>query len=208
MGGGQLTQSERELSAGVVDPLLIRRARAKLQPVTGGRDPDCVHALQDIELDLHAGGAFTDDDAPVLNRSIRNALFEAWTADNSLSAADAPVGPQLRAWYEDQDHPELGDPTGTEFGNVLASVCRRAVLDVMHTRGADTAEAEELADVATRGVCESYNSWLDVVGTDNPSPEALFAFSFNLASIPDYWEPAELSTEFQELLEAEVDPGA
>lgn len=151
---------------------------------------------------LHAEGAFDDDDAPRLNRGMRNALYEAWVAlregvDEQRSNA---------AWFQEYcweqlEHLDEHEASDDTMRDVLAGACMHAASQFMLDSGADAAEADEFASAATQHMLEYYELMDRVMhasatGTDHGE------FAMAVGMLPDYWEPAELSPDFQAQLDA------
>jgi hypothetical protein len=129
--------------------------------------------------DLHAAGAFDDGQAPMLNRLVRQELFQACT---SAQIGGAP--------HEDYLF-ELAEGGCEEAGDDFRLLClsgaaSRAVWAFVEAEGLSEDTGEALADAAQVAICnqEEERALLTPLG-------APFLFSYISA-----WEPPELSDDY------------
>jgi hypothetical protein len=146
--------------------------------------------------DLHAAGAFSDKQAPALNRRIRGSIYELLLATRR------------------RDHLHDCDP----FDKYIASLARnhrggrtvaalqgtvtRAVDDFASAEAIDTATAAKLRKAAIKGAVEAYKTVVRLSrGRSKDEEHDRFAVEFWLRSIPSYWEEPTVSPAFQKLLD-------
>jgi hypothetical protein len=146
--------------------------------------------------DLHAAGAFSDRQAPSLNRRIRGRIYELLVATrrNDLSRDDDP----LTKYVDDLAQGHRG-------GRVVAALqgaVARAVDDFAAAEAIDTATATKLRQAAIKGAVEAYKTVNRVsFGKSKDEERDRFAVEFWLRSVPSYWEEPVVSPEFQKLLD-------
>jgi hypothetical protein len=145
--------------------------------------------------DLHANGAFSDRQAPALNRRIRGHIYELLIATHrrDYSRDDDPFG----KYIDDLAQSHRG-------GQVIAALqgaVGRAVDDFAAAEAIDSATATKLRKAAIKGAVEAYRTVNSVsLGRSKNEERDRFAVDWWLRSIPDYWEEPEVSPEFQRLL--------
>jgi hypothetical protein len=151
---------------------------------------------------LRAEGAFDDADAPRLNRGMRNALYEAWVALREGVDEQRANTEWFQGYcWEQLEHLDELEASDDSMRDVLAGACMRAASQFMLDSGAEAQVAEQFAAAATEHMLEYYELMNRVMhasaaGTDHGQ------FAMAVGMLPDYWEPAELSSEFQAQLDA------
>jgi hypothetical protein len=132
--------------------------------------------------DLHANGAFSDRQAPALNRLLRGRVYEFLVA-TSRSEADGQSGAPSAA--------------------ALRGAVGRAVDEFAVVEGIDEGTALKLRRAAIRGAVEAFQRTRRVaLGRSRDVERDQMAVQWWLQSIPDYWEDPLVSVEFQALLDA------
>jgi hypothetical protein len=151
--------------------------------------------------DLHAAGAFTDSEAPALNRAMRSALYEAWlVAGESVNERRSDTDLfQERCWelMHEFDESDVADCT---IEHVLSAACHRTAREFVQAKGTSDDEAYDFA-TAAMGEMRSYYRLGDRVVVGEASDDDVRLFDLAVGLIADYWEPAELSAEFAQLLD-------
>jgi hypothetical protein len=147
--------------------------------------------------DLHVAGAFSDRQAPSLNRRIRGRIYELLVATRrrDLSRDTEP----LTMYVDDlaQGH------KGGHAVAALQGAVGRAVDDFAAAEAIDTATATKLRKAAIKGAVEGYKTVTRLSLSRSKDEERdHFAVEFWLRSIPSYWEEPVVSPEFQKLLDA------
>jgi hypothetical protein len=130
--------------------------------------------------DLHTVGAFDDQQAPALNRLVRQEMLQACTSAQVGGAAHVDYLIELA----EDDREEVGD----DFRLLcLTGAAARAVWAFVDAEGLDEETGETLAEAAQVAVCnqEEQQAMLTPIG-------AQFLFSYISA-----WEPPELSAGYR-----------
>ncbi|MDX6670917.1 MAG: hypothetical protein QOI91_1280 [Solirubrobacteraceae bacterium] len=141
--------------------------------------------------DLHASGAFEDEDAPLLNGALRRHLYGALVALTYSTNTRHPH----RRWFEDflldvagaapeGDGPEQALPP-------LRGACVLAVQEFAEAIRLGHTARVALARSAVNGMEDHYRVMAGTSGV-GADPSAL---GFVIAAIPGYWERPELSLE-------------
>jgi hypothetical protein len=164
------------------------------KPGDAGTDFDAViakmialAARNDVE-DLHAEGAFSDRQAPALNRLLRGRIYELLLAMRRgvPSRNDDPLSNYINA---------LAD--GNKGGRAVAALqgaVGRAIEDFAAAEGIDPATTERLRNEAIKGAVEAHKTATRLsLGRSKDEEKDSFAVAFWLQSIPDYWEEPEVS---------------
>jgi hypothetical protein len=153
-------------------------------------------AARNAVEDLHAGGAFSDQQAPALNWRIRGRVYELLIATHrrDYSRDDDPFG----RYVDDLAR-------GHKGGQVTAALhgaVGQAVDDFAAAEAIDPATAATLQRAAIKGAVEAYKTVNRLsLGRSKNEARDHFAVEWWLRSIPSYWEEPEVSPEFQELLD-------
>jgi hypothetical protein len=140
--------------------------------------------------DLHASGAFSDRQAPSLNRCLRGRVYEVLIALRRHNP-DRPDDP-YRGYLKGLAASSSTDPTRAAIVGAVA----RAVEEFAVSDGVASAVALELTEAATGGALEV----VDDLWRLNDE-EAQLDLQYLLRSIPMYWEHPQISPEFRALLE-------
>jgi hypothetical protein len=146
--------------------------------------------------DLHAAGAFSDQQAPVLNRRIRGRVYELLLATHrrDYRRDDDP----LDKYITDLAHGHRGGQTVAALQGAVA----RAVDDFAAAEAIDTTTATKLRKAAIKGAVEAYKTATRLsLGRSKDEERDRFAVDFWLRSVPSYWEEPEVSPEFQTMLD-------
>jgi hypothetical protein len=147
--------------------------------------------------DLHASGAFSDQQAPSLNRLLRGRIYELLVATHR----DHP-GRDDDPFMKYVDHLVLGYTGGHTIAALQGAVAR-AVDDYAKTEAIDRATATKLRKAAIKGAMEAYKTVNRLSrGRSKDEERDRLAVEFWLRTIPSYWEKPEVSPEFQELLDS------
>jgi hypothetical protein len=141
--------------------------------------------------DLHAGGAFDDGQAPLLNRLMRRYIYEALLALRYLDP-ERPDDPFFAYLSELVDDWATDDP----YEAVMPGAVSRAIWEFAECAGIDEAAAEELEEAAITG-CLGHVHLL----ARADEPDARAQLSMALAMVPSYWEDPDVSDDFRGLLQ-------
>lgn len=152
--------------------------------------------------DLHAGGAFSDQQAPSLNRRIRGRIYELLIArrQGDPSRDDDP----LTQYVDDfaQGH------SGGRAVAALQGAVAHAVDAFAADEAIDAATATKLRKAAVKGAVEAHNTVTRLsLGRSKDEEHDRFAVEFWLGSIPSYWEEPAVSPAFQKMLDRYEPPG-
>jgi hypothetical protein len=146
--------------------------------------------------DLHANGAFSDRQAPALNRRIRGRIYELLIANRLRDASrnDDPFSQYI-------DHLAEGHKGG-HIVAALQGAISRAVDDFATADAIERDTAAKLCTAATKAAVEAWKT-INRLSLHRSKDEKKdqFAVGWWLSSIPDYWEEPEVSSEFQKLLD-------
>jgi hypothetical protein len=144
--------------------------------------------------DLHANGAFSDAQAPALNRRMRSAVYELLVAMRALgtTADDAPLVEFLATRMEEWDD----DPLVATLPGALGE----AVHDFAAEADIAPSVADKLEAAAVAGAHEAAELYANA-----GDPEKLQGVGFLVPSIPEYWEPPDVGPEQKALLDRAAD---
>lgn len=145
--------------------------------------------------DLHAAGAFSDQQAPALNRRLRGRIYELLLATRHRDSTRAHD--PFTAYVDD-----LADGhAGSHISAALQGAVARAVDEfaAAETIGPDI--ARQLREAAIKGALVAHKT-IGRVSRGKPKEHDEQAVQFWLISIPDYWEEPDLSPEFEEMLDS------
>jgi hypothetical protein len=140
--------------------------------------------------DLHVAGAFSDRQAPALNRRLRGRIYEVLIALRRLDP-DQPDDP-YRRYLEDLGADSALEPTEAAIAGAVA----RAVKDYAASERADAATTAALTETGIGGALNHLDALWQIEDTNMQR-----ALAFFLSAIPLYWEHPQVSSEFQALLE-------
>lgn len=146
--------------------------------------------------DLHVAGAFSDRQAPSLNRRIRGRIYELLIA--TRRGHSIPGNSPFTKYVDDlAEHHNGGRGVAALQGAVA-----RAVDDFAAAEALDAVTATKLRTAAIKGAVEAYKTVNRLnLGRSKNEERDRFAVEFWLRSIPLYWENPEVSPEFQTLLD-------
>lgn len=147
--------------------------------------------------DLHAAGAFSDQQAPALNRRIRGRVYELLVATHRRDYRwdDDPLGEYIADLAQGY--------RGGETVAALQGAVARAVDDFAAAEAIDATTATKLRKAAIKGAVEAYKTVTRLsLGRSKDEERDRFAVDWWLRSVPDYWEAPEVSPEFQKLLDS------
>lgn len=153
-----------------------------------------VAARNSVE-DLHVDGAFSDRQAPSLNRRIRGRIYELLIArrHGNPSRDNDP----LTQYVDDLAQGHSGGRTIAALQGAVA----RAVGDFAAAEAIDAATATKLRKAAVKGAVEAHNTVTRLsLGRSKDEEHDRFAVEFWLRSVPSYWEEPVVSREFQQML--------
>jgi hypothetical protein len=144
--------------------------------------------------DLHAAGAFSDQQAPSLNRRLRGRVYELLIATRHRDSSQRHD--PFTAYVDDLAH----GYTGSHITAALQGAIARAVDEFAAAEAIDPDTARQLREAAIKGALVAHKT-VGRVSRGRPKDEHdQQAVQFWLMSIPDYWEEPVLSPEFQEML--------
>jgi len=140
--------------------------------------------------DLHVAGAFSDRQAPALNRRLRDRIYEVLIGLRRLDP-DRPDDP-YRRYLEDLGAGSDLEPTEAAIAGAVA----RAVKDYAAAERADASTAAALTETGIDGALNYLDGLMHI-----EDAQVQRGLAFFLSAVPLYWEPPEVSPEFQALLE-------
>jgi hypothetical protein len=140
--------------------------------------------------DLHAAGAFTDEQAPALNRRLRGHAYEVLIALRRMDSCrnDDPFAAFLIDLIDDRGE----DPLCAAVGSAITN----AVSEFADAEGIDVATTARLAHAAVDGALEVIDLYHRL---DQPAVRR--ALAFLIISIHSYWEQRHVSPSFRAMLE-------
>lgn len=149
-------------------------------------------AARNAVEDLHADGAFSDEQAPALNRQLRNRAYEVLLAAQLL----AETG------YDDQLVGFLADRAALDgsVGEITAPIAamrgaiREAVRDFASSEYLAKPAAQALETAAVEGATDAFKALRSL-----DSRESAKEISYLARRIPVYWELPKITPERQEL---------
>ena len=151
--------------------------------------------------DLHVSGAFSDRQAPALNRGIRGRIYELLIATHhrDYSRDDDPFGEYIDELA--QGH------RGGQVTAALHGAVGQAVDDFAAAETIDPTTAAKLRKAAIKAAVEAHKTVTRVsLDRSKNKDQDRFAVEWWLRCIPSYWEEPEVSPEFQKLLDAATTP--
>jgi hypothetical protein len=153
-------------------------------------------AARDGVEDLHAAGAFTDQQAPSLNRRVRGRIYEALIA---TGRRDSRLPSDPFTAYVDNFADRYKGSHGTA---AIKGAVAQAVDDFAAAEAIDSTIARQLREAAIKGAMEAYTivRRLDMGRTQNEQDDQA-AVSYWINRIPKYWEEPEVGPELQRLLD-------
>jgi hypothetical protein len=142
--------------------------------------------------DLHVGGAFSDKQAPALNRRLRNRAYEVLLAVQ----ANAETGYDDRLVAFLADRAELDSETGPGIEPIAAmrGAIRAAVRDFAQTEHMPTATAEALETAAVDGATSAFKALQSLDELQSAREISYLAWL-----VPSYWELPEVAPELREM---------
>jgi hypothetical protein len=146
--------------------------------------------------DLHAAGAFSDQQAPALNRRIRGRVYELLLATHrrDYRRDDDP----LDNYINDLARGYRGGQTVAALQGAVA----RAVDDFAAAEAIDPTTTTKLRKAAIKGAVEAYKTVTRLsLGRSKDEEHDRLAVEFWLRSVPSYWEEPEVSPEFRAMLD-------
>ena len=148
---------------------------------------------------LHAEGAFSDRQAPALNRRLRGRIYEFLIALERCDP-DSDDEPFIRYLRE-----LAGNDYIVPAFAALRALVGRAVDDFAVAEGIDKKVAAALKREAAAGAGLGFKTWLEL---RHGQAETQRAIAYWGGMVPDYWEDPVVRPEFSVLLVGEEDPGA
>ena len=146
--------------------------------------------------DLHAAGAFSDQQAPSLNRRLRDRVYELLIATR-LQDASRRHDP-FTAYVDDLAHGQ----TGSHITAALQGAIARAVDEFAAAEAIEPDTARQLREAATKAALAAHGA-VGRLSRGRPKDEHdQQAVQFWLNSIPKDWEEPEVSAEFQAMLDS------
>jgi hypothetical protein len=140
--------------------------------------------------DLHAAGAFSDGQAPALNRWLRGHVYEVLMALRRMDArrVDDPFTAYLVDLIDDEEEDWLRA--------ALKGAVSNAVREFADPEAIDAETAARLEQAAVDGALEVVELCYSL-----DQPDARRRLAFLISSIPGYWEPPQLSRSFSVMFE-------
>lgn len=146
--------------------------------------------------DLHATGAFSNQQAPSLNRRLRNRVYELLIATRHRDSSRS--NDPFTKYVDDFAHGHKGSHATSALQGAIA----RAVDDFAAAEAIDPDTARQLREAAIKGALTAYKTIGRLTRGRKDEERDRVAAEFWLVSIPSYWEEPEVSPELQRLLEA------
>lgn len=146
--------------------------------------------------DLHASGAFSDQQAPALNRRIRGRIYELLIANRlrDSSRHNDPFSQYVDSLAQ-----------GHKGGHTIAALQGAISLAVDDFATAESISADTAAKLREAATTSAVEAWRTLnrlsLGRSKDQEKDQFAVEWLLRSIPDYWEEPEVSPEFQAMLD-------
>ncbi len=146
--------------------------------------------------DLHAAGAFSNQQAPSLNRRLRGRVYELLIATRHRDSSRRRD--PFTAYIDDLAH----GYTGSHATAALQGAVARAVDDFAAAEAIEPDIAWQLGEAATKAALAAYKTMNRLSrGRSKDEERNRSAAEFWLMSIPAYWEEPVVSPEFQKLLD-------
>lgn len=149
-------------------------------------------AARNAVEDLHVTGAFSNKQAPALNRRFRNRAYEVMCVVQALP--DTGHDDQLVELLADRA--ALDGETG-EAIEPIAALCgaiRAAVRDFAEVEQLPAAVAKELEATAVAGAASAFQCWQTI-----EAPHSTAQISYLARLIPPYWELPEIAPELRDM---------
>jgi hypothetical protein len=144
--------------------------------------------------DLHASGAFSDRQAPSLNRRLRGRVYELLIATRHRDSSQ--LHDPFTAYVDGLAH----GYKGSHITAALQGAIARAVDEFAAAEAIDPDTARHLREAAIKGALVAYKT-VGRLRRGRPKDEHdQQAIRFWLNSIPEDWEEPVLSPEFQKML--------
>ncbi len=159
-------------------------------------------AARNAVEDLHAAGAFSDQQAPALNRRIRGRIYELLLANRlrDVSRSNDPFS----NYVDDLAKGHKGGHTVAALQGAVA----RAVDDFAAAETIDQDTTTKLRNAAIKGAIEAWRTVGRLsLGRSKDEEKDQSAVEFWIRSIPDYWEEPRVSPEFEKLLDS-IEPSS
>lgn len=147
---------------------------------------------------LHAAGAFDDSEAPLLNRLLRQHVYQALLALRHLdpNRDHDPMAAYLLELAADEIYQD--DP--------YRAVMPGAVAVAIGEFAAEVGLGEELAADLEQAAAEGCLEHVELLARAAENEEARPLLGIAAAMLPSYWEDPDVSDDFQRLLEAARHP--
>jgi hypothetical protein len=151
-------------------------------------------AARDGVEDLHADGAFSDQQAPSLNRRLRGQVYELLIATRHRDPGRRHD--PFAEYVHDLAHGHRGGLATAALQGAIA----RAVVDFAAAEAVDGDTARKLREAAVKAALVAYKT-VDRLNRSKPKNERdRRAAEYWLMRVPSYWEEPVVSPEFQKLL--------
>jgi hypothetical protein len=142
--------------------------------------------------DLHTNGAFSDQQAPALNRRLRNRAYEVLLAVQAL--AETGHDDQLAEFLADQAALDGKTTERVEPIAALRGAIRAAVRDFAGAERLDLAIAKKLESAAVGAATDAFKALRSL-----DKLESAQEVSYLARLIPPYWELPEVAPELREM---------
>jgi hypothetical protein len=141
---------------------------------------------------LHAAGAFSDKQAPALNRQLRDRAYEVLLALQAL--ADTGYDDRLAEFLDDQAARDGHTGDAVEPLAALRGAIRAAVRDFAEAERVPQATADALETAAVAGATDAFKALRSL-----DKQESAEEVSYLAHRIPPYWELPEVAPTRREL---------
>jgi hypothetical protein len=143
--------------------------------------------------DLHTDGAFSDQQAPALNRRVRGRIYEVLIA---VRRGDLSRDDDL---FTDYLWKLAGDRPGDVARAAVQGAIAKAVDEFAEVEAINSDVASQLRQAAIKEALFAFEALLKLHRGD---PEARKDVAYWLWLVPDYWEEPAVSPEFQAVLDS------
>jgi hypothetical protein len=151
-------------------------------------------AARDGVEDLHADGAFSDQQAPSLNRRLRSQVYELLIATRLRDPG------RRHDPFAEYAHDLARGHKGGLATAALQGAIARAVDDFAAAEAVDSDTARKLREAAVKAASVAYKTVDRLNCSKSKDEQDRRAVEYWLMRIPSYWEEPVVSPEFQEML--------
>ncbi len=152
-------------------------------------------AARDGVEDLHANGAFSDQQAPSLNRRLRGRIYEL------LIATRYRVPARRHDPFAEYAHDLARGHKGGLTTAALQGAIAQAVDDFATAEAVDSDTTRKLQEAAVKAALVAYKTAGRLSRSKSKDEQDRRAVEYWLMRIPSYWEEPAVSHEFQKMLD-------